>query len=81
VVVPVNTGVVYEALVCPAIAVPPVETVYHRYCPALPPEALSMTAEEPHAEAPVVEGAAGMVLIVAMTEVLALSQNPLFRAT
>ena len=63
------------------MAVPPVGTVYHRYCPALPPEALNVTAEGPQAALPVVDGAEGMVLMVATTMVLLLSQVPLLILT
>lgn len=69
------------ALVSPAIAVPPVGTVYQRYCPAAPPEAFNVTEPFPHLLAPVVAGAAGIVLIVAVTIVLTLSQMPLLMAT
>ena len=67
--------------VCPAMAVPPVGTVYHRYCPAAPPAAVSVTVPVPHRAAAVVVGAAGIVLTVAVTAVRVLSQIPLFIAT
>jgi hypothetical protein len=75
------TGVVYILLVSPVIDVPPVDAVYHRYCPAEPPVALSVMAAEPHEEFPVVLGAVGMVLMVAVTDVLVLSQVPLLMLT
>ena len=64
-------------MVCPAIAVPPVGTVYHLYCPALPPAALSATVPFPHRLFPVVVGAGGVVFMVAIAGVLVLSQVPL----
>ena len=75
------TGVVYALFVCPAIGVPPDDTVYHRYCAAEPPEALSVIAADPQEALPVVPGADGIVLIVAVTEVLAPSQVPLLILT
>ncbi len=51
--------------------------VYHLYCPALPPLAVNVTADDPHAEAPVTVGAVGTPPIVAVTDVLVLSQVPL----
>ena len=63
------------------MAVPPVGTVYQRYCPAAPPAAESVTVPVPHRAPPVVVGAVGSVLIVAVTGVRALSQVPLFIAT
>jgi hypothetical protein len=74
-------GVVYALLVCPPIAVPPVGTVYHLYCPATPPNALSVMAADPQEEFPDVLGAVGIVLIVAVTDVLALSHVPLLMLT
>ena len=63
------------------MAVPPVGTVYHRYCPAAPPAAESVTAPVPQRAALVVVGAAGIVLMVAVTAVRVLSQVPLLMAT
>ena len=68
-------------MVCPGIAVPPVGTVYHLYCPELPPEALTVTAEGPQATLLVVDGAAGIELMVATASVLVLSQVPLLMLT
>jgi hypothetical protein len=81
VVVAAIEGVVYVLLVCPAIAVPPDATVYHRYWPAAPPLAESVTVPVPHRAAAVVVGAAGIELMVAVTGERVPSQNPLFRAT
>ena len=63
------------------MADPPDESVYHRYCPADPPEAVSVRAALPGEECQVVEGAAGIVLIVAVTAVRVLSQIPLLIET
>ena len=67
--------------VCPAIGDPPEETVYHLYCPADPPDEVNVKAALPQEELPVVDGADGIVLIVAVTEVLELSQTPLLMET
>ncbi|MBN8651008.1 MAG: hypothetical protein J0L67_06260 [Cytophagales bacterium] len=77
----VNTGVVNVLLVWPAMAVPPVASVYHLYCPAAPPAAVSVTLAARHDSAPVVVGALGGILIVAVTVVRVPSQNPLLMAT
>ena len=77
----VSVGVVYAFDVSPAIDDPPDDTVYHRYCPADPPEALNVNAALPHDEFPVVVGDVGMVLIVATTAVRELSQTPLLIET
>ena len=69
-------GVVRELFVSPAIAVPPEETEYHRYCPLVPPAAFNVTEPFPHWLAPEVVGASGSVLIVAVTAVRELSQLP-----
>ena len=74
-------GVVYVLLVCPAMAVPPVVTVYQRYCPVVPPEADSVRLAVVQEELPVVEGADGGVLMVAVTAVRVLSHVPLLIAT
>ena len=71
----------YVALVCPAMAVPPVGTVYQRYCPAEPPLAVSVTVPGPQFDPGVTPGALGMGLIVATTDVLLLSHVPLLIAT
>ena len=73
-------GVVNELLTSPVMAVPPVAATYHRYCPLIPPEAVSVAAPVPHDELPVVVGAV-VELIVATTGVLALSHVPLLRDT
>jgi hypothetical protein len=65
-------GVVYVLAVWPFMSTPP--AVYQRYCPLDPPEAVNVTADVPHAEFPVAPGAAGNVLIVAVTAALVLSQ-------
>ena len=41
-------------LVCPALEVPPVAMVYHLYCPAVPPVALSVRLAAVQDEFPVV---------------------------
>lgn len=41
-------GVVYEPFTSPDIAVPPVEDVYHRYWPLVPPETEIVTSPGPH---------------------------------
>ena len=71
----------YVFAVSPTIGEPPDDNVYHRYCPADPPEALNVNAALPHEEFPVVVGAVGMVLIVATTAVRELSQTPLLMET
>ena len=71
----------YELLVCPAIAVPLVGTVYHRYCPAVPPEAFNVKDDVPQAEAPVAPGVEEGEFIWASTEVRGLSQVPLLMET
>ena len=63
------------------MAVPPVGTVYHLYCPAVPPAAESVTVPVPHRLFPVVVGEVGIGLMVAITIVRALSQVPLLMAT
>ena len=61
---------------------PPVDAVYHLYCPFVPPEALTTTDDEPQETAPVVSGAVGtVVLICACTAILALSHVPLLAET
>ena len=60
----VTTGVVYVLFVSPEMAVPPVATVYHRYCPLVPPDAVSVSAALPHEVLLVVVGAAGKELTV-----------------
>ena len=74
-------GVVNELLVCPLIAVPPVGTVYQRYRPLAPPEALSVAVDGLQTVAPVVAGADGKGFMVAVTAVLVLSHVPVFIAT
>ena len=54
----------YVALVCPAMAVPPVGTVYQRYCPAEPPLAVSVTVPGPQLDPGDTPGAVGAGLIV-----------------
>lgn len=80
-VVELIAGVTNVLLVCPAISVPPVATVYQRYCPATAPAAFSVTVPVPQLAPPVVVGAAGIVLMVATTIVLVLSQVPLLMDT
>ena len=63
------------------MAVPPVATEYHRYCPFVPPEALRLMDEGPQAAAGVVVGAEGNGVMVAVTGVRAPSQVPLFIET
>ena len=67
----------YVALVCPAMAVPPVGTVYQRYCPAEPPVAVKVTVPGPQLDPGVTPGALGTGLIVATTELRGPSQVPL----
>ena len=69
-------GVVKELPTSPIKAVPPVATSYQRYCPFTAPDAVRVTKPAPHDEPPVAVGAEGGVLIVAITEVLVLSQVP-----
>lgn len=76
-----TVGVVYVLLVWLLIAVPPVGTVYQRYCPLVPPVALSVAVDGLQTVAPVVVGADGRGFMVAVTAVLMLSQVPLFTAT
>ena len=63
------------------MAVPFVATVYQRYCPFVPPEAVSVRLAGVHDALPVVVGAVGGVLIVAVTAVRVLWQVPLLTAT
>lgn len=58
------TGVMYVLLTSPDMAVPPVATVYQRYCPLLPPDAVSVNAIAVQFEAPVPVGAVGLALMV-----------------
>ena len=60
-------------LVCPAIGVPPVDTVYHRYCPAEPPDAFSVIVEEPQAELPLAKGGDGFAFTVTITAIVGTS--------
>ena len=65
------------AFTSPGMAVPPVATVYQRYCPLVPPDALSTTeAEGPHEEPGDVEGGGGTGLMVAVTATRVLSHVP-----
>ena len=74
-------GVVYALLISPASGVPPVATVYQRYCPFTPPDALSVMAEAPQADPPVTVGAGGGVaLIVATTAARVLSHDTILIA-
>ena len=68
-------------MVCPLIGVPPIATVYQRYCPIVPPEAFRIIADREQPDAPVVMGAVGIRLMVAITDVRALSQVPLLIET
>ena len=70
-------GVANELFVSPAIADPPEEFVYHRYCPFVPPEAFSVREPIPQRLPAEVIGATGEVLIVAVTAVRAPSHVPL----
>ena len=64
------------------MGVPPAAAVYHRYCPLLPPVALSITVDEGAQEDPVVPtGGEGNKFIAAVAKVRVLSQIPLLRAT
>ena len=67
-------------MVCPAIAVPFVATVYQRYCPLVAPMAVRDRVAGPQDEFPDVLGAVGDVLIVAVTGVRVLSHVPLLMA-
>ena len=49
-------------LTSPPIAVPPVAAMYHRYCPLVPPEALSVILAGGQALPPVVVGNVGSIL-------------------
>ena len=64
-----------------ARGVPPVDTAYQRYCPAVPPEADKVRLAVVQEKFPVTEGAAGAVLMVAVTAVRVLSHVPLLMAT
>ena len=75
------TELVKLLFVSPLIGKPPEGTVYHLYWPALPPDAVSVTAEGPHSELSTVDGLAGIGLIVATTRVLLLSHVPLLMLT
>jgi len=68
-------------LVCPLIGVPPIATVYQRYCPLVPLEAFRIIADREQPDAPVVMGAVGIRLMVAITEVRLLSHVPLSMET
>ena len=63
------------------MAVPPVATEYHRYCPFVPPKAFSVMDEGPHAAADVVVGAEGNGIMDAVAEERALSHVPLLTET
>lgn len=63
------------------MAVPPVATLYHLYCPATPPAALNVRLAAMQDELPVVVGAEGIVLIVATTALRAPSHEPLLMDT
>ena len=74
-------GELKEPLTAPDIAAPPDETIYQRYCPLVPPDAVRVTTLVPHDELPVVVGAVGGVFIVATAEVRTPSHIPLLMAT
>jgi hypothetical protein len=74
-------GVIKELFVSPAKAVPPEETVYHRYCPLVPPDAFNVREPIPHRLTAEVVGAVGVVLMVAVTAVRELSHIPLLMET
>ena len=76
-----SIGVTKVLFVSPVIGLPPVDTVYQRYCPAAAPEALRVTLAIIQDVLPVTEGAAGKVLMVATTGVRLLSHIPLLTAT
>ena len=62
------------------MAVPPVATVYHLYCPFVPPAAVNVKVFPAQALTPVVVG--GVVVVkVAVTCVRTLSHVPLFIET
>jgi hypothetical protein len=66
-VVAVMAGVVYVLFTCPDSAVPPVATVYQRYCPLLPPDAVSVNGAAIQLDASIVVGAVGFALTVSVT--------------
>lgn len=66
---------------CVASGVPPVDTVYHLYCPADPPDAVNVMDVPEQPDPPVVTGAEGVVRMDAVTAVRLLSQPLLFNAT
>ena len=68
------------ALVCPAMAVPFVATVYQRYCPLVAPVAVRVSAAGPQDALPDTPGAVGSVLMMAVTAVRVLSHVPLLMA-
>ena len=59
------------------MAVPPVTTEYHRYCPLVPPAALKLNMVPEHPEVLVIVGGVGNEVIVAVIKVRVLSQKPL----
>ncbi len=77
----VANGVVYVLFVSPEMAAPPDGVVYHRYNPGDPPDADNVTGDDEQLLAPVVVGALGGILIVAVTLVLVLSHVLLLIAT
>ena len=78
--VAVRAGVVKVAFTSPEIAVPPVDAVYHRYCPLVPPLAESTTVVPLQPIAPVNVGGVGMAATVAVTAVRVLSHPVLIAA-
>ena len=68
--VAVRVGVVYVAFTSPGIAVPPVDAVYQRYCPLVPPLAESTTVVPLQPVAPVDAGGAGTTDTVSVAAVV-----------
>jgi hypothetical protein len=80
-VVEVIHGVVYVLFTSPEMGSPPDDTLYHRYWPSVPPDAVSMREEGPQPAVFVVAGGAGIRLICPVATVLALSHVPSLTAT
>ena len=81
VVVALMPGVVKALFTAPAMAVPPVSPVYHRYCPFVPPEAETVVLPAVHKVELVVVGGFIVGLSVTTKAVLVLSQVPLLMET
>ena len=67
--------------VSPMLAIPPLSTSYHLYCPSVPPAAVNTAVPSAHTVTSDAEGGANAALSVAVTGTLSLSQEPLLIAT